>query len=135
MIDCILHQNPQYSLVFYCIHLELLFTSRIKDVSPKIEDLKINISKAIVIYALNNLDSQFQSYFAILSYNAREKEKLPILSELTRTLEDEQMYLSNENRRTANYAYSSKPKKVKPIEQGERASTEKKSDNKGEKKK
>ena len=86
--------------------------SRIKDASAEIEDLEISISEAVVIHTLNNLDSHFYIYLAILSHDAREKEKLPTLSELTKTLEDEQMRLSNENRGTANYARSSKSKKA-----------------------
>ena len=61
--------------------------SRIKDASAEIKDLKISISEAVVNHALNNLDSHFQLYFAILSYDTREKEKLPTLSELTKILE------------------------------------------------
>ena len=90
--------------------------SCIKDASAEIEDLKISISEAVVIHALNNLDSHFRPYLAILSQDAREKEKLPILSKLTKALEDEQMRLSNENKGTANYTRSSKPKKDKPSE-------------------
>lgn len=74
------------------------YMSRIKDALAKIEDLKISISEAVIIHALNNLDSHFRLYLAILSHDAREKEKLPTLSELTKGLEDEQMRLSNENR-------------------------------------
>ena len=78
--------------------------SFIKDASTEIEDLKISISEMVVIHALNNLDLHFRPYFTILSYDAREKEKLPTLSKFTKTLEDEQMRLSNESRMTANYA-------------------------------
>ena len=45
------------------------------------------------------------------------------------------MRLSNENRGTANYACSSKPKKGKPNEQRETGGIEKGSDNKGENRK
>ncbi len=92
------------------------YMSRIKDASAEIEDLKINISEAVVIYPLNNLDSHFRLYLAILSHDAREKEKLSTISELTKTLEDVQMGHSNEKRRTTNYTRSSKPKKAKPSE-------------------
>ena len=111
------------------------YMSRIKDVSTEIEDLQISISEAVVIHALNNLDSHFWPYLAILSHDAREKEKLLTLSELTKALEEVQMRLSNENRGTANYARNSKFKKAKPSEQGGRTSTEKGSDNEEEKKK
>lgn len=91
--------------------------SHIKDVSDEFNDLKINISKMIIIHNFNNLDSHFWTYLAILSHDAYwEKEKLPNLSKLIKTLEDEQIHLSNENRETANYTYSSKPKKRKPSE-------------------
>ncbi len=107
----------------------------IKDTSVEIDNLKISISEAVVIHALNNLDSHFRPYLAILSHDAQEKEKLSTLSELTRTLGDEQMRLSNENSGTANYARSSKPKKTKLSEQGKKKGTKKGSDNEGEKKK
>ena len=109
--------------------------SYMKDASAEGEDLKISISEAVVIHALNNLDSHFWPYLAILSHDAREKEKLLTLSELTKALEEVQMRLSNENRGTANYARNSKPKKAKSREQGGRTNTEKGSDNEGEKKK
>ena len=86
----------------------------------------------VIFHALNNLDSHFRPHFAILSHDAREKEKLTPLSELTKTLEDEQMRLSNENRETANYACSSKPKKAKLSEQVRRGEANKRFDNKGE---
>ncbi len=98
--------------------------SRIKDASAEMDDLKISISEAVVIYALNNLDPHLQLYLAILSYDAREKKKLLTLSELTKTLEDEEMRISNENKRTANFARSSKSK-PKPSDQKNRKSTEK----------
>lgn len=87
--------------------------SKIKDVSTEIENLKISISNTVVIHALNNLESHFWPYLAILSHDYRKKEKLPTLSKLTKALEDEQMRLLNENRGIANYARSSKPKKAK----------------------
>ena len=62
--------------------------SRIKDASAKIDNLKISISEAIVIHVLNNLDSHFWPYLAILSHNTQEKEKPPILSKPTKALED-----------------------------------------------
>lgn len=109
--------------------------SCIKDASAKIEDLKINISKAVVIYALNNLDSHFWPYLAILSHNAWQKEAFSTLSKLTKTLKDDQMHLLNKNKGTVNYACSSKSKKTKLSEQGEKKKIEKGSDNEEEKKK
>ncbi len=96
------------------------YMSRLKDISAEIDDLKISISEAVVIHALNNLDSKFRPYVAILHHDAREKGKLPTLSELTKALEDEQIRLSNEDRRTADYSFSSKPRITKPSEQGGR---------------
>lgn len=107
---------------------------RIKDASGEINNFKISISKAVVIYVLNKLDSHFRLYLAILSYNVRGKEKLSILSELTKTLEDEQMRLSNKNRGTAKYARSLKPKKAKASEQKKKKGTENGFDIKGNKK-
>ncbi len=109
--------------------------SRIKDESVEIDDLKISISEAVVIHVLNKLDLHFRSYLPILSHDAREKEKLPTLSELTKTLNYEHMRLSNENKGTANYARSSKPKKGKPSEQGGKGDTEKGSGNEEENRK
>lgn len=86
--------------------------SRIKDAFATINTLKLNISEAVVIYTFNNLDPHFWPYHAILSPDTREKENLPTLSELTKTLKDEQMRVSNKNRGPANYICSSKLKKA-----------------------
>ncbi len=94
----------------------------------------MSISEAAIIHAPNNLDSHFRPYLAILSHDAREKEKFPTLSKLTKALKDEQLRLSNEKRGTANYARSSKTKKAKPSEQRKKGGTKKGSDNEGEKK-
>ncbi len=108
--------------------------SGIKDASTEIDDLNITIFEAVVIHAFNNLDSHFRSYLPILSYSAREKQKLPTLSELTKILKDEEMRLSNENKRTANFACSFKSK-PKPSDLKNRRSTEKGSQpNSGKKK-
>ncbi len=90
--------------------------SCIKDASAEIDDLKISISETVVIHAFNNLDSHFRPYLVILSHNAQENEKLPTFSELTKTLEDEEMRLSNQDRGIANFARGSKAKS-KPNEQ------------------
>ena len=111
------------------------YMSRIKHASDESENLKISISELVLIHALNSLDSRFRPYLAILSHDAREKEKLPTLSELTKTLENGQMRLSNENTGTASSARCSKSKKAKPSEQVSRGGTEKGSDNGEEKKK
>lgn len=103
--------------------------SHIKDTSAKIDDLKINISEAVVIHAPKNLDLYFQLYLAILSYKAQKKKKLSTLSKLTKVLEDKQLRLSNKNRRTTNYAGNSKSKKTKLSEQREKRRIKKRFDN------
>ena len=55
----------------------------IRDVKSKIEDLEIIIDEAITIQVLNSLDSAFAQFFGILSYEARDKEKLSTLKNLT----------------------------------------------------
>ena len=65
--------------------------SRIKDASAEIDDLKISISKLVVIHPLNNLDLYFWLYLAMLSHYVQKKEKLLTLGELTKTLEDEEI--------------------------------------------
>lgn len=68
------------------------------------------------------------TYLAILSHHARDKEKLSTLSELTKSLENKQMRPSNQNRGTANYAYSFTPKKAKPSEEKKKERTNKQYD-------
>ena len=109
--------------------------SQIKDIAAKIKGLKISISEVIVIYAFNNLNSHFQPYLAILSHNAQQKEALLTPSKPTKTLKDEQIRFSNENKRIANYAHSSKLKKTKPSRQRKKEGIKKQSKNKGENKK
>ncbi len=46
------------------------YISRIKDAIAEIEDLKISISEAAIIHALNNLDLHFRPDLAILSHDA-----------------------------------------------------------------
>ncbi len=110
------------------------YMSHIIDASAEIDDLKISISEAVVIHALNNLDSHFRPYLAIPSHDAPKKGKLPTLSELTKTLEDEEMRLSNEIKGTANFARSCKFK-PKPSDQENRRGTEKDSQPNSDKKK
>ena len=86
------------------------YMSQIKDARSEIEDLKISMDDAIVIHALNNLDSQFRPYLTILNHEARQKAKLPTLSELTKSLEDEELRLKNESTASANFAKKGKSK-------------------------
>ncbi len=78
--------------------------SQIEDARSEIENLKISMDNAIVIHALNNLDSQFRLYLTILNHEARQKAQLPTLSELTKILEDEELRLKNESTTSANFA-------------------------------
>lgn len=75
------------------------YMSWIKDVFAKIEGLKISISKIIIIHTLNNLDLHFWSYFVILRYNTQQKKAFLILNKPTKTLKNEQMRFSNNNRK------------------------------------
>ncbi len=84
--------------------------SQIKDVRSKIEDLKISMDNVIVIHALNNLDSTFRLYLMIMNHEARQKAQLPTLSELTKSLEDEELRLKNKSTASANFAKKAKPK-------------------------
>lgn len=83
----------------------------IKDISVKIKDLKISISKVIIFHILNNFSLYFQLYLEILNFNIWEKEILLIISIYIETLENKQMCSLNKNKRRVNYAHSSKAKK------------------------
>lgn len=76
----------------------------------------------------------FRLYLVILSHNVEQKKVFLTLSELTKTLEDEQIYFLNKNKGTTNYAYSSKLKKTKLSKQRGKNKIKKKSNNKKEKK-
>lgn len=65
--------------------------TKIRDIKSKIEDLDFRINKAITIQVLNILNLSFEHFLSILSYEAREKEKLPILKSLAKLLEDEEL--------------------------------------------
>lgn len=67
----------------------------IRDVKSEIEDLEITIDEAIIIQILNFLDSSFVQFLGILSHEAREKEKLPILKSLAKSLEDKELRMKN----------------------------------------
>ena len=56
------------------------------------------------------MDTQFKSYLAIFSHDAREKEQLPTLEVLSKALEDEELRLANQHKTTANFAQKT-PKK------------------------
>ncbi len=65
---------------------------------------------AIVIHALKNLDSKFRLYLMILNHETRQKAQLPTLSELTKSLKDEELRLKNERIAIANFAKKTKSK-------------------------
>ena len=65
---------------------------------------------AIVIHALNNLNSQFWPYLTILNHEARYKAQLPTLSELTKSFKDQKLRLKNESTASANFAKKAKSK-------------------------
>lgn len=50
----------------------------------------------------------------ILSYKAREKEKLPIFESLAKSLEDEKLGIKNHDKTMTNYAKQFPKKKGKP---------------------
>lgn len=84
--------------------------SKIKDVRSKIEDLKISMDDADVIYALNNLNSQFRPYFTILNHEAQQKAQIPTLSRLTKSFKDEELRLKNKSTTSVNFAKKAKSK-------------------------
>ncbi len=69
----------------------------------EIEDLEITMNEAIKIQVVNFLDSSFAQFLGILSHEAREKEQLPKLENLTKSLEDEELRMRNQDKATANY--------------------------------
>ena len=83
------------------------------------EDPEITMNKAITIQVLNSLDSSFAQFLGILSHEAREKEKLPTLESLAKSLEDEELRIKNQDKATANYAKRFTKKKGKPLTQTE----------------
>lgn len=69
------------------------FMTKIRDVKSEIEDLEITMDEAITIQVLNSLDSSFAQFLGILSHEAREKDKLPTLENLVKSLEDEELQM------------------------------------------
>lgn len=65
--------------------------TKIQEIKSEIKDLEIIIDKAITIQDLNSFDSFFVQFLDILSYKIREKEKLPILKSLARSLKDKEL--------------------------------------------
>ena len=89
--------------------------TKIRDVRSEIEDLEITMDEAITIQVLNSLDSSFEQFLGILSHEAREKEKLPTLESLAKSLEDEELRMKNQDKATTNYANRFSRKKDKPL--------------------
>lgn len=86
--------------------------SQITEAVAKIKDLNSSFLRQLlvaIIHLLNNLESYFWPYLAILSRNAQKKEKLSTLNELTKALKDEYLCLSNKNKGATNNAHSPKP--------------------------
>lgn len=109
--------------------------SCIQKAVAKIKNLKISNTELVSVPVQHNVNTHFQRYRAFLSHDAQEKEKLPSLSKLTKSLKDKQICLSNENKKTNNYAHSSKHKMSKLSEQKEKVGKDEKVDNKEEIKK
>ncbi len=65
--------------------------TKIQDVKSKIKDLEITMDEAITIQVLNSLNSFFTQFLGILSHDAREKDKLPTLENLAKSLEDKEL--------------------------------------------
>lgn len=87
--------------------------TKIRDVKSKIEDLEIIIDEVISIQVLNFFDLSFVQFLNILSYKAREKEKLPTLENLAKLLENKKLQIKNQDKVTANYAKRFLKKKSK----------------------
>ncbi len=87
--------------------------TQIRDIKSEIEDVKITMDKAITIKVLNSLNTFFSQFLDILSHEARDKEKLPTLETLAKSLEDEKLRMKNPDKTTANYAKRLTKKKTK----------------------
>ena len=92
--------------------------TKIRDVKSEIEDLEITMDDAITIQVLKSLDSSFTQFLGILSHEAREKDKLPTLENLAKSLEDKELQMKNQDKTIANYAKRFTKKKGKsPVSQ------------------
>ena len=93
--------------------------TKIRHVTSEIEDLEITMDEAITIQVLNSVNSFLAQFYGILSHEAREKEKLSTLESLAKSLEDEELWMKNQNKVLANYAKWFTKKKKKPSTQSE----------------
>ncbi len=93
--------------------------TKIRDVRSEIEDLEITMDEAVTIQVLNSLDFFFAKFLGILSNEAREKEKLPTLESLAKSLEDEELRMKNQDKATANHAKRFTKEKGKPSTRSE----------------
>ncbi len=91
------------------------FMTKIRDVKSDIEDLEITIDEAITIQVLNSFDSSFTKFLGILSHETREKDKLPTLENLAKSLEGKELRMKNHDKATANYAKRFTKKKSKSL--------------------
>ncbi len=87
--------------------------TKIQDVKSEIDDLGITMDEAITIQVLNSLDSSFAKFLGIPSQQAREKDKLPTLENLAKSLEEEELRIKNQDKATANYVQRYTKKKSK----------------------
>lgn len=69
--------------------------TKIRDVKSEIKNLDITMNKAIVIQVFNSLYSSFTQFLGILIHKTREKEKLPTLESLAKSLEIEKLPIKN----------------------------------------
>lgn len=65
--------------------------TKICNIKLEIKYLEITIDKTITIQVLNFFNLFFAQFLGILSYKAKEKEKLTLLKNLTKFLEDEKL--------------------------------------------
>ena len=96
--------------------------TKIRDVKSEIEDLEITMDEVITIKVLNCLDPSFPQFLGIFSHEAREKKQLHKLKNSAKSLEDKELQMRNQDKRTANYVKRFTKKKsrltnAKPKEQ------------------
>ena len=71
------------------------YTSRIREILGEMTDMEISITDLVVIHTINNLGSMFDNYVSIVAADAREKETLPSFEKLAKDLEDEEIRVSD----------------------------------------
>ena len=76
--------------------------SKIRHVNSGIEDREITIDEAITIQVPYSLNSFFPQFLDIFSHKVREKDKLPTLESLAKSLDDEEFQMKNQDKAKAN---------------------------------